>query len=130
MFSDVWRSYVTPIPDNDHDVPSVCFWADAVCKEATARIMAIAAFADRQFIWSRSGLNIQSIMERFQLNASKAKDLITKTDKKRASYYNYYTNKKWGDTSSYDLCINSGRLGVEGSALLIMDYLKRRGFLE
>lgn len=82
------------------------------------------------FISSDMDIKIQSIMERFQLNASKAKDLITKTDKKRASYYNYYTNKKWGDTSSYDLCINSGRLGVEGSALLIMDYLKRRGFLE
>ena len=47
---------------------------------------------------------------------AKAKDIIIKTDKKRASYYNYYTNKKWSDAESYELCLNSGELGVEGTA--------------
>ena len=39
--------------------------------------------------------------------------MITKTDKSRASYYNYYTNKKWGAARSYNLCIDSGKLGID-----------------
>ena len=42
-----------------------------------------------------------------------ATDLMNKTDKKRASYYNYYSSKKWGHAESYDLCINSSLLGVD-----------------
>lgn len=53
----------------------------------------------------------------------KAKDIIIKTDKKRASYYNYYTNKKWSDAESYELCLNSGELGVEGTAQAIEQYV-------
>ena len=37
---------------------------------------------------------IRRVATRLDLTDAKAKDLINKTDKKRASYYNYYTNKK------------------------------------
>ena len=40
-------------------------------------------------------------------------------DKKRASYYNYYSNKKWGAADSYDFCLNSSMLGIEGTAKAI-----------
>ena len=46
-----------------------------------------------------------------------------KTDKKRASYYNYYTNKKWGEAASYELCLNSSELGVQGTAKAIEQYI-------
>ena len=46
---------------------------------------------------------IRRVATRLDLTDAKAKDLINKTDKKRASYYNYYTNKKWGDAESYDI---------------------------
>ena len=52
----------------------------------------------------------------------KLKDLWA-IPKKRAGYYNYYTSKRWGDTKSYDLCINSSRLGIEGSVDLILSYV-------
>lgn len=64
------------------------------------------------------------ICERLNVTPAKAKELIIKTDKKRASYYNYYTNKKWGSTNSYDLCIDSGRLGIDNSVELILHYMK------
>ena len=48
---------------------------------------------------------------------------IVKTDKKRASYYNYYTNKRWGDADSYELCLNSSKLGIEGTAKAIEEYV-------
>lgn len=56
---------------------------------------------------------------------AKAKDLIIKQDKKRASYYNYYTNKKWGDVESYDLSLNSAKLGIDGTVEAIKDVLAR-----
>lgn len=77
----------------------------------------------RVFISADLPARIQRIQERFSLSEAKAKDLIIKTDKKRASYYNYYTNKRWGDCASYDLCINSAQLGIEGCVDLICEHL-------
>ena len=57
---------------------------------------------------------------------AKAKDVILKSDKKRASYYNYYSNKKWGHSSSYDLCLDSSRLGIAGTVKVIEDYVRLR----
>lgn len=62
----------------------------------------------------------------FDLPLNKAKDMAVKTDKKRASYYNYYTNKRWGEAESYDLCLNSGKLGIDGTVKAIKDYVALR----
>ena len=61
-------------------------------------------------------------MEGFKVDEDTAKDLIKKTDKKRASYYNYYTSKDWGDSRSYDLTLSASDLGIDGSVELIMQY--------
>lgn len=58
------------------------------------------------------------------ISVDKARDFIVKSDKKRANYYNYYTSKEWGKASGYDLCINSSKLGYEGTVELILEYLK------
>ena len=60
----------------------------------------------------------------YNLTDAKAKDMILKTDKKRAGYYNYYTNKKWSDSKSYELCLTSSELGIDGTANAIIDYVK------
>lgn len=60
------------------------------------------------------------------LPQNKAKDIVVKTDKKRASYYNYYTNKRWGEAASYDLCLNSSKLGIDGCVETIKNYIKLR----
>ena len=46
---------------------------------------------------------------------------INKIDKRRSSYYNYYTGNKWGKYDNYDFAINSSKLGVDGTARLIAD---------
>ena len=51
---------------------------------------------------------------------------MMKTDKERSSYYNYYSSKKWGDARSYNLCINSSTLGIEGTADMILAYAKAK----
>ena len=49
-----------------------------------------------------------------------------KIGKLRAEYYNFYTDKLWGHADSYDLCLDSSLLGIEGTAQLIVDFVKRR----
>ena len=56
----------------------------------------------------------------------KVEDIIAKTDKKRSNYYNYYTNKRWGSASSYDLCINSSIVGEDGTVDLILKFIELR----
>lgn len=52
-------------------------------------------------------------------------DIINKTDKRRASYYNFYTGNKWGKFDRYDLMVNSSTLGIDGTASLIADMAKK-----
>ncbi len=51
---------------------------------------------------------------------------IKKIDKKRAKYYTYYTDNMWGGSSTYDLCINSSLLGIDGTVNLIVDAVNMR----
>ena len=65
---------------------------------------------------------IAHIARRHDVTDAKAKDLIQKTDKSRASYYNYYTNKKWGEATGYDLCLNTASLGIDGTIHMIREF--------
>lgn len=60
-----------------------------------------------------------------ELKASQIIDTINKTDKRRSTYYNFYTGNKWGKFDNYDLAINSSALGIEGTAELICDFAKK-----
>ena len=64
---------------------------------------------------------IRRIAKLYDLTDAKAKDKIIKIDKQRASYYNYYTSKKWGDVASYDLCLNSGVIGIDRCVRILTD---------
>ena len=65
-------------------------------------------------------------MERYDdINTEqKALDMMNKKDKQRQSYYNYYSSKKWGRVDSYDLSINSSRLGIDGTVKLIAQFVE------
>ena len=78
------------------------------------------------FIYADMEHRIRRIARKYDLTDAKAKDTIQKTDKKRAGYYNYYTNKEWGDAKGYDLCLNSAKLGIDGTVNAILEYLKIR----
>ncbi len=54
-----------------------------------------------------------------ELKSSSVIDVINKTDKRRASYYNFYTGGKWGKYDNYDMAINSSALGIEETARII-----------
>ena len=52
-------------------------------------------------------------------------DIINETDKRRASYYNFYTGNKWGKLDNYDIAINASTLGIDGAADAIIAAAKR-----
>ena len=76
------------------------------------------------FIHADMDSRIRRIARIYDLTDAKAKEMIIKTDKKRSSYYNYYTNKKWSDAESYELCLTSSELGIEGTAKTIIEYVR------
>ena len=57
-------------------------------------------------------------------DAETARKLIERKEEERSAYYNYFTGKKWGDSRSYDLCVNSSLLGIEGTARLISGFVR------
>lgn len=80
----------------------------------------------RVFIYAPLPERIKRIMERYpELSEKEAKDLVTRTDKRRINYYNYYTGKKWGSSENYDIMIDSSYFGVPGTAEYIADAVRK-----
>ena len=81
-------------------------------------------YAVNVFVHADLQSRIVRIARRHDLTNAKAKNLIIKTDKRRASYYNYYTSKKWGEAAGYDLCLDTGALGIDGAIHIIREFVK------
>ena len=80
----------------------------------------------RLFVLGDMDSRITRIMKRKRVSRKEAQKLIKTTDKRRKAYHNYYSDGKWGDSRTYDLTINSSRLGVEGTAEFLEEYIRRR----
>lgn len=74
------------------------------------------------FVHADKDVRIKRISNRENITDNKAKDMIQKRDKQRASYYNYYTNKKWGDSRSYDLTLNTSKITPQQCVDIILAY--------
>lgn len=59
-----------------------------------------------------------------------AEKILKKIDKQRKSYYQFYSDRKWGSTEGKDLMINSSTTGIEGAASLILSFLSIKGYIE
>ena len=78
--------------------------------------------------------DMESKIERCKLKAEEHeglsdKDLkkkIRRVDRSRAKYYQYYTGRKWGDRSNYDLCINTSAISVKECAEMLVHMLEKR----
>ena len=71
------------------------------------------------FIHAPIEVRVDRVARRQKVSPEEARKLIIKTDKRRASYYEYYTSKKWGAVDSYDFCLNSNYLGLGRTVELI-----------
>ncbi|MEE1207837.1 MAG: cytidylate kinase-like family protein [Muribaculaceae bacterium] len=70
---------------------------------------------------------VRRVMERDgNKTEQQARSYVEKTNKLRANFYNFYTDKRWGDSASYDLTFSSSRLSLERIADMVVDYLHVR----
>ena len=77
------------------------------------------------FIHSDEEARIERIMKVRNLDRKKAKQAIERHDRKRRQYHNNFCQKKWGESKSYHLCINSSRLGIDACVDLLADYISK-----
>ena len=74
------------------------------------------------FVYSNINNRIERIESVRDLTYSKAVDAIKKKDKKRSSYYNYYTNNKWDSPDNYDLMLSTDSITTDEAVDLILKY--------
>ena len=78
------------------------------------------------FIHADLDYRIKNIMSQLKLDEDAAKKVISKNDKQRAGFYNYYTDRKWGMSKYYDLSVSTSKIGIDGAVKLIDEYIKLR----
>ena len=78
------------------------------------------------FIHAPMDVRIQRVAKRQNIPPEEARKLIIRTDKRCASYYEYYSSQKWGAVESYDFCIDSSYLGLGGTVELIQTMVAQK----
>ena len=94
-----------------------------------AQCQVMKDLVDRKSVFLHAPIDdrVKRIMARGDCDTREAAEKrADKANKLRSEYYNFYTDKLWGHAESYDLCLDSSLLGVEGTAQLIVDFVKRR----
>lgn len=77
------------------------------------------------FITADLNDRVKRVAEYEGISEQSAKDVIEKADKSRAAYYNFYTDKRWGRGSSYDICLNSSKISLEQCMDIITQILNK-----
>ena len=75
------------------------------------------------FIFGNKECKMKRVMEREGLDEKQALNKMKKVDKMRKTYHNFYCENKWGDSRTYDLCINTSKVGIDEAAELIRHYI-------
>lgn len=75
------------------------------------------------FISASEEDRIERLCRIHQIPTDKAKELMEKADKRRSSYYNYYSYKTWGMASTYHLCVDSSVLGIDETVKFIYTFI-------
>ncbi len=107
----IWHAQVKVIKDLAEKGPCVIIGrcADYILRERDD--------VDNIFVFSDRDKRIERIEKLYpDINAEK---LIKEKDKKRAAYYQHFTEMEWGEARHYDLCLNSGKLGIDTCVNLI-----------
>lgn len=79
--------------------------------------------AVKVFIKADMAHRIQRAVDEYGVDPIRAEDIVRKTDKQRASYYNYYATATWGDVDNFDLCVDTGAIGIERTVELLEQFI-------
>lgn len=75
------------------------------------------------FIWAGMEYRVERATKFYDLSPVKAEENIAKIDKRRANYYNYHANEKWGKAENYDLSIRSDSIGIDNCVDCIKQFI-------
>lgn len=75
------------------------------------------------FISAPLEIRIKRAIEVYGIEEKHAESYVKRIDKQRTSYYNYYTDKRWGTPQNYQLCVDSSALGIDGTVNLLKQFL-------
>ena len=78
------------------------------------------------FVTASMDYRVHQIMNKRHLDEDAARKFIEQGESERATYYNYYTGKKWGAAESYDLCIDSSVLGLVETEKIIVLFIRKK----
>ena len=78
------------------------------------------------FVYADIKKRVDRVAKYDNISPKEAEERLMKADKKRASYYNFFSSKKWGAAESYHLCLDSGAIGVDNAVKLILDYAQMK----
>ncbi len=81
------------------------------------------------FLTSPAEIRAARVAERSGKTLEESARLVEEMDRKRAEYYNYYTFGDWGVAGTYDLCIDSSVLDIEGTADFIINFATKAGLI-
>ena len=76
------------------------------------------------FVHAPLDFRVKRVAEFEHITEAKARDMVIKADTKRASFYNFQTEKKWGAVDSYNLAVDTSDLGIDGAVKLIQQYIR------
>ncbi len=79
------------------------------------------------FIYTEHENRVNKAMEAHDIPYDEVENMLKRYDRKRSDFYNTNTTKNWYAMETYDLCLNSGRLGYEGCADIIVSYVNASG---
>ena len=76
------------------------------------------------FIHGNMPEKMKRICQLYNVSEQDAVKMMTDTDKRRMTNYNFYTDQRWGKASDYTLCLNSSQLGYDKCEEIIMECVK------
>jgi cytidylate kinase len=76
------------------------------------------------FIHASLESRVERAIKVYQVAEDKAEDVCLKADKQRANFYNYYSDRKWGMSRTYDLSLDSSKIGIDGCTDQIISFEK------
>ena len=78
------------------------------------------------FIAAGRAERIERLCRLHGIAPGEAESLMDRTDARRAAYYNYYSSGTWGMAETYDLCIDSSVLGIDGTTGFVLEFVERK----
>jgi len=122
-----------PLNDIILDDRSFMFTSETIKRLAEEPCIIVGRCADfilqnrdviKVFICAEIDDRVRRISESLDLSEKNALKLIQKTDKRRAAYYNSYTERSWGKANNYHITINTSLLGIEKSVDVLQSFIE------